>query len=104
MYTPDRLHLVCFQSSLVVLLAVVVVVLQEEVLISAVGGKGHSRYAQAGEGTLETVEPRELSGVAPCLADCPLVFARRILLPDPSLGSRPLTLSPRGRISAGQRR
>lgn len=84
------------------LLAVVVVVLHEEVLISAVSRKGHSRYAQSRKGTLEAVPSRELSSVSPCLA----AFVVSI---DPSYRARsnsvgPLTLSPRGRISAGQQK
>lgn len=58
-------------SDLVVLLAVavaVVVALEEEVLVAAVCRKCHRRDAEAGEAALETVPPRELAAVAPCLA------------------------------------
>lgn len=46
----------------------VVLVLQEEVLVAAVGGKGHRRDAQAGERALEAVPSGEDALVSPRLA------------------------------------
>jgi len=69
-----RPHPLSVCSPLVMVLAVtvtvVVVVGQEEVLVGAVAGEGDGSDAEAGEGSLETVESREGALVSPGL--CPL--------------------------------
>lgn len=42
-------------------------VLEEELLGNNISGKGNSRYAEAGEGALKTVEAGEGTGVSPLL-------------------------------------
>lgn len=80
-----------------VAVAVVVVVGQEEVLVRAVAGESDGRNAQAGEGSLESVEPREGALVSPRLS----VFPPSAVVQKsqaPACQWSALTLSPKGRI------
>ena len=49
---------------------VVVLVLEEHLLVAEVGDEGDGSDAEAGEGALEPVPPREDAGVAPGLTAC----------------------------------